>query len=176
MSDITTKVAAGLGVTLAAAISTIGIYLYFRNDDEDDMANVLRHHMSKFSRPKIKRVRVKCDAIGSVIGRGGETIQRIQRETKARINFEDDVLPGNERYAIISGSESAIKAAEEEILKIVNSVPVLLENTIYIPHSAAGSVIGRNGDRINSLCAKTGAKISIEKMWLNRSIAMHWLG
>lgn len=163
MSDLTTKVAAGIGVTLAAAISTIGIYLYLRANDEDDMTNLLRHHMSKFSRPRIKRLRVRNDAIGAVIGRGGETIRRIQQETKTRINFEEDVYPGNERYAIISGTESAIAAAEAEILKIVNAQPSLLTNEIFIPHSAAGAVIGRNGDRINSLCARTGAKITVEK-------------
>lgn len=163
MSDLTTKVAAGIGVTLAAAISTIGIYLYLRSNDEDDMTNLLRHHMTQFSRPRIKRLRVRNDAISAVIGRGGENIRRIQSETKTRINFEEDVYPGNERYAIISGTETAIAAAEAEILKIVNAQPTLLTNEIYIPHSVAGAVIGRNGDRINSLCARTGARITVEK-------------
>lgn len=163
MSDLTTKVVAGIGVTLAAAISTIGIYLYFRNDHEDDMAAILRHHTSRFTRQRVKRLRVRGDAIGAVIGKGGENIKRIQNETRTRINFEDDVCPGDERYAIITGSDEAVAAAEAEITKIINSQAILMTNEIFIPVSAAGSVIGRNGDTIRSLCSTTGAKISVER-------------
>lgn len=165
MSDLSTKVVAGIGVTLAAAISTIGIYLYFRNDHEDDMATLLRHHTSRFTRQnqRVKRIRVRGDATGAVIGKGGETVKRIQSETKTRINFEDDMCPGEDRYAIITGSDEAVNAAEAEIQRIINSQPVLMTNEIFIPYSSAGTVIGRNGDTIRSLCSSTGAKINVEK-------------
>ena len=54
-------------------------------------------------RSKQIQVEVPKGAVGSVIGRGGETIKRIQAETQARVNFDQGDQGRDVRICYISG-------------------------------------------------------------------------
>ena len=44
--------------------------------------------------PRIVKLRIAAEFIGAVIGKGGETIQKIQKETGTVINIDEEPIPG----------------------------------------------------------------------------------
>jgi polyribonucleotide nucleotidyltransferase len=50
-----------------------------------------REKLSKYA-PRIEKIKINPDKIGAVIGKGGETINRITSETGAQIDIKDDGL------------------------------------------------------------------------------------
>ncbi len=48
-----------------------------------------RQGLSKYA-PQIVQIQIDPEFIGKIIGKGGETIRRIQEETKAKLNVDDD--------------------------------------------------------------------------------------
>ena len=44
--------------------------------------------------PRIVQIRIPAEFIGAVIGKGGETIQKIQKETGTVINIDEEPIPG----------------------------------------------------------------------------------
>ena len=63
--------------------------------------------------PRVESIQINPDKIREVIGKGGETIQKITAETGAEVDIEDD---GTIRIA--SPDLSSIKAAKQWILSI----------------------------------------------------------
>lgn len=87
-----------------------------------------RKELSEYA-PRVESIQINPDKIREVIGKGGETIQKITGETGAEIDIEDD---GTIR--ISSPDESSINAAkqwimsitaEPEVGKIYENVPVV---------------------------------------------------
>ena len=69
--------------------------------------------------PRIEIIKVPVEKIGAVIGKGGETIRRIQEETGTRIDIEDD---GS--IFIASTDGVGYKAARERIERLTEEVEV----------------------------------------------------
>ncbi|MCL4357763.1 polyribonucleotide nucleotidyltransferase, partial [Patescibacteria group bacterium] len=87
-----------------------------------------RKELSEYA-PRVESIQINPDKIREVIGKGGETIQKITGETGAEIDIKDD---GTIRIA--SPDESSINAAkqwimsitaEPEVGKIYENVPVV---------------------------------------------------
>ena len=72
--------------------------------------------------PGTAAVTVECPkaCIGRVIGRGGETVSRIQRETQAKVHIDQNVPEGAPVKVNISGYEPAVHAA----IKLVQDIMV----------------------------------------------------
>lgn len=108
---------------------------------------------------------VPQEMVGRVIGRGGETIRRLQDESGARIQVERD-----SNRVLIKGDPEKAQRAKELVLDIVNT-PAPTRDTPksdYVKHSmpaggCEGKIIGKGGESIRDLCQRTGAKIQIDK-------------
>ena len=112
-------------------------------------------------------VPVPMEMLGRVIGRGGETIRRLQEESGARIQVERDA-----NRVVIRGNSDAATRARELVLDIVNTPPGQASasgiKNDFVRHvmpagGCEGKIIGKGGDSIRELCARTGAKIQIDK-------------
>ena len=57
--------------------------------------------------PRIEQLRVAAEFIGAIIGKGGETIQKIQKETGTTITITEEPLPGG-------GSEGVVDVASND--------------------------------------------------------------
>mmetsp|Transcript_24931 Transcript_24931/g.31115 ORF Transcript_24931/g.31115 Transcript_24931/m.31115 type:complete len:739 (-) Transcript_24931:502-2718(-) len=113
------------------------------------------------------------DGIGTVIGKGGSTIRRIQTESRAGLKLQDPkTLPdgSNERGLTISGSMSAIISAERMIFEQIRLEREDTEKdddenekTIkwVIPVDNCGMIIGRRGAGIDELKRSTGAYVRV---------------
>lgn len=67
----------------------------------------------------LAQVRVPRWAVGSVIGRGGETIKRLTADSGARLQFEQEVDGGEARICSINGTEQMVRIAESLIQRVI---------------------------------------------------------
>lgn len=72
--------------------------------------------MSEYA-PRIEKIKIDPDLIGKVIGKGGETIQEITKETGAEIDIEDSGL------IMISSSDGAARDKAVQWIKDITAVP-----------------------------------------------------
>ncbi|CAG8532298.1 17201_t:CDS:10 [Acaulospora colombiana] len=112
--------------------------------------------------------------VGLVIGRGGENLKRIEKQTGARIQFSQDQPPDVvERRVTITGTPEDVKSAKGMVQQLVedaingnstsrrDSQGFSRSITIHIPSSKVGVVIGRGGETIRDLQDRSGARINV---------------
>lgn len=90
-----------------------------------------REKLSEFA-PQIEKIMVSKDKIGTIIGKGGETINKITSETGAEVNIDDSGLvtvAGNDAAAIARAVEWIKELVEEpEVGKIYNGKVVTIKD------------------------------------------------
>ena len=72
--------------------------------------------------PRIEQIRIPAEFIGAVIGKGGETIQKIQKETGATINIEEVPIPGTNLTEGVVDVASADKEAMQKALDWIKGI------------------------------------------------------
>ncbi len=88
----------------------------------------VREALSPYA-PRVESIKIKPDKIREVIGKGGETIQKITSETGAEIDIDDDgtIRIASPDMASIEAAKNWIQniVAEPEVGKIYQDVPVI---------------------------------------------------
>jgi polyribonucleotide nucleotidyltransferase len=105
---------------------------------KEGRAHILKHMLETIAAPKtelspyaprVESIMINPDKIREVIGKGGETIQRIVAETGAQIDIKDDgtVMIASPDGESINAARDWIQAivAEPEVGKIYENVPVV---------------------------------------------------
>ncbi|CAG0898134.1 unnamed protein product [Cyprideis torosa] len=123
---------------------------------------------------------------GSIIGKGGETIAQLQRETNTRVKMSkaNDMYPGTtERVCVISGNCEGImsvldficervreKPSEGLALKLAGTVDeknITAEREkqvkILVPNTTAGMIIGKAGSFIKQIKEESGSFVQISQ-------------
>ncbi len=114
---------------------------------------------------------------GSIIGRGGERISQLQKDTECRVKMSkaNEFYPNtNERICLVIGSIKAVQKAHEIILermqeKTESARPHELDYAesrlsqikLLIPKNTAGLIIGRSGAIIKQIKDESGAFVQI---------------
>ncbi len=95
------------------------------------MLSVIPHYRDKLSAyaPRVESIKINPDKIREVIGKGGETIQKITSETEAIIDIKDDgtiVISSPDRDSI-EAAKARIEAITEvpKVGKIYKDVPIV---------------------------------------------------
>lgn len=66
------------------------------------------------------RLLVPSDAVGAIIGKGGETIRKITEDTNAKVDIHRRENPGSTEKAVtLNGRPSEINAAVRRIIEIM---------------------------------------------------------
>jgi len=120
-------------------------------------------------------VPVEKEYVGVVIGRGGDTIKRMQAETGAKIQFNtiDPNAPGD-RHLIIQGTKEQVTEAENKVKDLLSKVAQkeprfgghgqgAAQDVFNVPANKCGLVIGKKGETINRMKEQTGAHIEMNK-------------
>jgi predicted RNA-binding protein YlqC (UPF0109 family) len=164
---------------VAIGVPTIALllFLWYRrrqreeildDEDEDDQQEA---KVSTVFETKIE-VKVPQDLVGTVIGRGGENIKQLQKDSGAYIRFKDDEKEKDEgrddfdetpqtetektRTVVIKGEREKAKKAEMMIKKVISDQPKVLTVDYFIPQKSCGRVIGRGGSTIKHLSRVSG--------------------
>ncbi|XP_043272950.1 RNA-binding protein Nova-1 isoform X3 [Venturia canescens] len=130
------------------------------------------------------KVLVPGVAAGAIIGKGGETIAQLQKDTEARVKMSKarDFYPGtSERVCLITGSVEAIMAVMDFIMEKIREKPDLTPKTtvdfdtgkataerdkqvkILVPNSTAGMIIGKAGNYIKQIKEESGSYVQISQ-------------
>ncbi|XP_012256949.2 RNA-binding protein Pasilla isoform X3 [Athalia rosae] len=133
------------------------------------------------------KVLVPGVAAGAIIGKGGETIAQLQKDTGARVKMSKshDFYPGTtERVCLITGNVDAIMAVMDFIMDKIREKPDLTSKTtvdfdsgkttaerdkqvlnvkILVPNSTAGMIIGKAGNYIKQIKEESGSYVQISQ-------------
>lgn len=113
--------------------------------------------------------------MGRIIGRGGETIQKLQSDSGAKVDISKD-QPGTIR---LSGSRDAISQARDMIMSLVEYGPQdkgkgkgKSEDTMQVPPSMAGKIVGKGGETIMQIQQESGCKVDLKKEDLSGAVRL----
>jgi len=116
---------------------------------------------------------VPPECAGTLIGRGGDTVNAISRETGARIDVSKDDKDTS-RIVTISGSAEAIERAAKAVEDVIGRARERRAETevaaaseekrvFEVPQDYVGMLIGKGGDKIKSMTRESGAKIEVAR-------------
>ncbi|XP_041430007.1 RNA-binding protein Nova-1-like isoform X2 [Xenopus laevis] len=133
------------------------------------------------------KVLIPSYAAGSIIGKGGQTIVQLQRETGATIKLSKskDFYPGTtERVCLVQGSAEALLSVHNFIAEKVREVPqgatkndmgALLppqttinaerakQAKLIVPNTTAGLIIGKGGATVRNIMEESGAWVQLSQ-------------
>jgi far upstream element-binding protein len=122
---------------------------------------------------------VPNDCVGLIIGKNGETIRRLHRETGCKIQIAKKEIPNTDvRNVFIEGPPEKYEVAKRLIEEIIAEQIFLKQNfshlgevnpfpgphtPLRIPNKMVGLIIGKNGETVRNIHQKTGCFIFIPK-------------
>nr|XP_014333110.1 PREDICTED: RNA-binding protein Nova-2 [Bos mutus] len=133
------------------------------------------------------KVLIPSYAAGSIIGKGGQTIVQLQKETGATIKLSKskDFYPGTtERVCLVQGTAEALNAVHSFIAEKVREIPqamtkpevvnILQPQTtmnpdrakqakLIVPNSTAGLIIGKGGATVKAVMEQSGAWVQLSQ-------------
>ncbi|XP_078097888.1 RNA-binding protein Nova-1-like isoform X4 [Mustelus asterias] len=133
------------------------------------------------------KVLIPSYAAGSIIGKGGQTIVQLQKETGATIKLSKskDFYPGTtERVCLIQGTVEALNAVHDFIAEKVREMPQNVGKTepvnilqpqtnvnpdrikqakLIVPNSTAGLIIGKGGATVKAVMEQSGAWVQLSQ-------------
>ncbi|XP_063387519.1 RNA-binding protein Pasilla isoform X1 [Cydia fagiglandana] len=129
------------------------------------------------------KVLVPSMVAGAIIGKGGETIAQLQKDTGARVKMSKshDFYPGTtERACLITGSVEGIMVVLDFIMEKIKEKPELVKPfpegvdtkmpqdrdkqvKILVPNSTAGMIIGKGGNYIKQIKEQSGSYVQISQ-------------
>ncbi|XP_050551244.1 RNA-binding protein Pasilla isoform X3 [Spodoptera frugiperda] len=153
-------------------------------DGDSENGDVKRSHFSSAVEPTYHfKVLVPSMVAGAIIGKGGETIAQLQKDTGARVKMSKshDFYPGTtERACLITGSVDGIMVVLDFIMDKIKEKPELVKPfpegvdtkmpqdrdkqvKILVPNSTAGMIIGKGGNYIKQIKEQSGSYVQISQ-------------
>uniref|UniRef100_A0A7N0TLP0 K Homology domain-containing protein n=1 Tax=Kalanchoe fedtschenkoi TaxID=63787 RepID=A0A7N0TLP0_KALFE len=126
-----------------------------------------------------KKIDIPNGRVGVIIGKGGETIKYLQLQSGAKIQITRDAEADRNcptRPVELSGTPDQIAKAEQLINDVLNEAESGGSGTVsrrytgqsggeefsmMVPNSKVGLVIGKGGETIKNMQARTGARIQV---------------
>lgn len=130
-----------------------------------------------------EKLAVPNTCVGTIIGKGGETIRSLQQRSGAHIQLQRDAetpVGATERTVTISGSQENVEQAKQLLEELVkeqeeqtvryrrnddqeNSYQPVANLQITVPNDRVGLIIGTRGRTIAGIQERTSARIQIPK-------------
>jgi predicted RNA-binding protein YlqC (UPF0109 family) len=119
---------------------------------------------------------INRDHVPGLIGRKGVNIRAIQQDSNTVITFKDETLENGDRICQIRGQPSDVTVAESLIEKHIMEQPFITSQTMYIPHSSVGRIIGKGGESIRGIQDMSRAKVIVDtgNQFHNRGILLYF--
>ncbi|XP_045135245.1 RNA-binding protein Nova-1-like isoform X2 [Portunus trituberculatus] len=170
--------------------------------DSDDAMSKRSHYIPDMQSEGTYHLKILVPSVaaGAIIGKGGETIAQLQKDTTARVKMSkaNDFYPGtSERVCLITGNVDAICTVLSFIMEKIkekpdpNAKPAIdfdnkmtaerekqisrsahsLQVKILVPNSTAGMIIGKGGTYIKQIKEESGAYVQISQKAKDQSLA-----
>lgn len=132
------------------------------------------------SNHEVLEVVVPKVAVGVVIGKGGDMIKRIAKESGCKLQFVEGSEPNGDRKCVLQGIPACVEAGKRMIDELVDGSlkrhglkpddngyqgPMVTreEYTFTVPASKCGIIIGRGGDTIKQINQQSGAHCEMDR-------------
>ncbi|XP_049801128.1 tudor and KH domain-containing protein homolog [Schistocerca nitens] len=152
-------------VPIAVALSLSGIsavLLYILLKNNEDEYEVI--DKARFAKYVTLEVKIPKESVGVVIGRGGSNIKQIQEETCTKISLKEEKEEEiYNRICEIRGMPEAAEKARLMIRNIIMNQPLITTRETFVPESACGRIIGKNGTNIRNISSASSARIQIDR-------------
>jgi len=140
-----------------------------------------QHLMTPYGPPNksARYLQVPDDCVGLIIGKNGDTIRRLNRESACKIQIAITPIPNTKmRYVFIEGPEDRYEIAKKLIEAIIGEQVNMKLNSAHlgesnpnpgpytllkIPNKMVGLIIGRNGETVKLIQESTGSDVYIPK-------------
>ncbi|KAK8744739.1 hypothetical protein OTU49_000594 [Cherax quadricarinatus] len=170
--------------------------------DSDDAMSKRSHYIPDMQSEGTYHLKILVPSVaaGAIIGKGGETIAQLQKDTSARVKMSkaNDFYPGTtERVCLITGNVDAICTVLSFIMEKIKEKPdpnakpaIDFDNKmtaerekqisrsarspqvkILVPNSTAGMIIGKGGTYIKQIKEESGAYVQISQKAKDQSLA-----
>lgn len=127
--------------------------------------------------PLLLKILVPAYAAGSIIGKQGQTITQLQKDSGAVIKLSKakDFYPGTtERIGLVTGDAAALKHVFQFMTEKTYEFPVPKDMAIIngdrhkqvkiiVPNTTAGLIIGKGGATIRHIMESSGAKVQLSQ-------------
>ena len=104
--------------------------------------------------------------VGAILGKGGQTITKIQDASGADLDVQ--AQGSDECLVKVTGTNAQVAAAKRLVLKACEASkapppvpPGEVRETLPVPDSCRGAVVGRGGATISSIQSETGARLDL---------------
>ena len=104
--------------------------------------------------------------VGAILGKGGQTITKIQDASGADLDVQ--ASGSDECLVKVTGTNAQVAAAKRLVLKACEASkapppvpPGEVRETLPVPDSCRGAVVGRGGATISSIQSETGARLDL---------------
>ncbi|KAJ9583888.1 hypothetical protein L9F63_021765, partial [Diploptera punctata] len=142
--------------------------------DVDNGTTKRSHYGSNGEGPFNMKILIPSSAAGAIIGKGGETIAQLQKDTGARIKMSkaNDFYPGTaERICLVTGNTESIMKVLKFIMEKIRDRPEPYERSsaediqlkILVPNSTAGMIIGKSGAYVTQIKDASGAYVQLSQ-------------
>merc|ERR1711892_689729 len=95
--------------------------------------------------------------IGLIIGKGGQTITKLQDESGAKINVDK-----TNNAVTLSGASESVAHARDSIVELLSEVSDKTEESMDIPPGMLGRIFGQGGKDVKRLQDESGARIKVK--------------
>ncbi|CAL8089336.1 unnamed protein product [Orchesella dallaii] len=109
-----------------------------------------------------KEIKIPREIVPGLIGKKGVNIKGIQAQSNTTINFHDETLDNGDRLCVIRGSPANVTIAESLIEKFITEQPIIYTETVTVPLSSVGRIIGRGGETIRTIQEQSKARVNVE--------------
>lgn len=140
---------------------------------EDNPSNIMEMDAQSSGENVHLKLLIPSVVAGAIIGKGGETITQIQKESGAtmKMSKNNDFYPGtNDRVCLITGTIDGSIKAFLFVVDALRSRPEPgaksdddLKVKILVPNSTAGMIIGKGGEFIRHIKEESGTYIQISQ-------------
>lgn len=101
--------------------------------------------------------------VGFVIGRQGNKVKELEKQTKTRIRFRE---AKDGKVAMVTGQNGNVKNAKEAIKTMIrekSEKKQVQSVDVIVPHFAIGRLIGKQGQNISTMQKESGARIVVDR-------------
>ncbi|CAG9767375.1 unnamed protein product [Ceutorhynchus assimilis] len=150
---IAKSLAVFLGIT-AVSLTSYVLYQIYKKNDEDEL---LDHYTSN---TRVLEIKMPKEIIGSLIGRNGSNLKRLQDQSNTRISFKE-LDNKNEKICLIRGAAHNCEIAYNLIQDFINSEAIMESEDFWVPIGCVKQIVGRGGDKIKEIQSLSGAKLTV---------------
>lgn len=107
-----------------------------------------------------RQLKIPQEALKVIVGKQGNIRQRLQKQTDAYITVSERVDSEGDYNVTITGSHAQVHQAQEALNRLLQE-SVVLRVGLLLPARCMSRIIGKDGDKIQSIIRSSGAKICI---------------